>query len=97
MEDLFFVVQLYSYRGDYLVDEPSVERLAETVDKFEEDILGLEYPNVRGRRRVAVRFGQPIELDGSRRPRGATAELTRIMQTRVQALVNELNDQSPKR
>jgi len=97
MEDLFFAVQLYSYRGDYLVDEPSVERLAETVDKFEEDILGLEYPNVRGRRRVAVRFGQPIELDGSRRQRGATAELTCLMQTRVQALVNELNDQSPKR
>ena len=97
MEDLFFVMQLYSYRGDYLVDHPSVERLAETVDKFEEDILGLEFPNVRGQRRVAVRFGQPIEIDGSQRRRAGATELTRIMQTRVQALLDELNDQSPKR
>ena len=35
MEDLFLVVQSYSYPGDYVVDHPSVDRMAETIDKFE--------------------------------------------------------------
>ena len=96
MEDLFLATQLYSYRGDYLVGEPSIERLAETVDKFEEDILGLEYPTIRGRRRVTIRFGQPLEIDTSLTQRGGTAELTLTMHARVQAVLDELNDQSPK-
>jgi hypothetical protein len=40
LDDLFFVLQLYSYPPDYLGEEPSVERLAETLDKLEEDVLG---------------------------------------------------------
>ena len=39
MEDLFFVIQLYSYPGDYVAEKPSIERIAETLDKFEEDVL----------------------------------------------------------
>ena len=93
MEDLFFAMQLYSYRGDYLVDDPSIERLAETVDKFEEDVLGLDYPSVRGSRRVEIRFGEPIELETANVRRSA-AELTQVMQDRVQLLIDELNAQS---
>lgn len=88
MEDLFFVMQLYSYRGDYLVDNPSIERLAETVDKFEEDILGLDYPSVRGQRRVSIHFDDPIELPPGKSRRSA-AELTELMQSRVQAMIDE--------
>jgi 1-acyl-sn-glycerol-3-phosphate acyltransferase len=93
MEDLFFAMQLFSYRGDYLADDPSIERLAETVDKFEEDVLGLDYPAVRGTRRVAIRFGEPIELEPGKSRRNA-AELTQAMQERVQALIDGLNAQS---
>jgi hypothetical protein len=96
MEDLFLAMQLYSYRGDYLVGQPSVERLAETVDKFEEDILGLDYPTVRGRRRATVCFGPPLEIDAALTKRGGTAELTRLMEAHVQAVLDELNYQSPK-
>jgi 1-acyl-sn-glycerol-3-phosphate acyltransferase len=88
MEDIFFAMQLFSYRGDYLVDNPSIERLAETVDKFEEDILGLDYPSVRGERRVAIRFAKPIELQPGKSRRNA-AELTKIMESRVQAVIDE--------
>jgi len=93
MEDLFFAMQLYSYRGDYLVDNPSIERLAETVDKFEEDILRLDYPNVRGRRRVTIRFDTPIELPPGKSRRSA-AELTEMMQSRVQSMIDEERTQS---
>lgn len=93
MEDLFFVMQLYSYRGDYLANNPSVERLAETIDKFEEDVLGLDYPSVRGNRRATIRFGDPIELPPGKSKRTA-AGLTKDMQSAVQAQIDALNAQS---
>ncbi len=91
MEDLFFVIQLYSYPGDYLTGNPSIERIAETCDKLEEDILGVDYPGVRGRRRAVVKFGEPFEVPGTRDARDATAQLTRRMQSEVQSLLDGLN------
>lgn len=87
MEDLFFVMQLYSYRGDYLDDNPSVERIAETVDKLEEDVLQLPLPNVRGKRRVQIQVGEPREIEPVR-GREAVTELTDWMQSSVQTLVD---------
>src|SRR3712207_8394705 len=43
------LVQLYSYPGDYLAERPTIERLAETVDKLEEDGLGYHMARPRGR------------------------------------------------
>ena len=93
MEDLFFAVQLYSYRGDYLADNPTIERIAETVDKFEEDILARDYPDVRGHRRVSIQFGSPIEV-GTGPQRQSSAELTRAMHESVQRLIDAINDPS---
>lgn len=93
MEDLFFAVQLYSYRGDYLAHNPTIERLAETIDKFEEDILGRDYPKVRGDRRVSIRFGSPIEV-GSGPERSSAAQLTQAMHASVQQLIDTINDPS---
>ncbi|MCO6455189.1 MAG: 1-acyl-sn-glycerol-3-phosphate acyltransferase [Pirellulaceae bacterium] len=92
MEDLFFVMQLFSYRGDYLANEPSVERLAETLDKFEEDVLGRDLPTVHGRRRVCLDFGAPIPIDGQAKGRDRTVELTRTLQTAVQQLIDAMNE-----
>jgi 1-acyl-sn-glycerol-3-phosphate acyltransferase len=91
MEDLFFVTQLYSYPGDYLSERPTLERLAETLDKFEEDLLRATYPSVRGSRRVVVRFGEPIPLPRERQKKDAVANLTRTLQEKVQGLLDELN------
>jgi len=90
MDDLFFVMQLYSYPGDYLTDNPSVERLAETLDKFEEDILGHDIPSVHGRRRVDISFGEPIEVSTQSTGREAIPELTANMRDNVQQLINQL-------
>jgi hypothetical protein len=91
MDDLFFVMQLYSHPGDYLAGQPSIERIAETLDKFEEDLFKLELPKVRGRRIVRVHFGEPIRISGDDRRRDGVLELTQQMQDRVQGIVNDLN------
>ena len=90
MEDLFFVIQLYSYPGDYVAEKPSIERIAETLDKFEEDVLRVRYPTPRGTRHASVRFGEPIALVKERGSREATAALTTQLEERVQELLDQL-------
>ena len=91
MEDVFFVIQLYSYPGNYLRQHPTVERLAETIDKLEEDILGLDVPRVRGRRRAVVHFGEPLSIPSGSADQPRPAELTDALQHRVQAILDQLN------
>ncbi len=93
MHNMFLVTQLYSYPGDYVANEPSVERIAETIDKLEEDTLSASYPTVHGHRRVTVRFDKPIELPMGKEKKLSPAELTNQMESRVQIMLNELNQE----
>ena len=96
MDDLFFVMQLYSYPGDYLRDNPSVERLAETLDKFEEDVLDRDIPTVHGKRRVEIKFGEPMLVDAKLSGRSGVTDLTQQMHANVQQLINDLSETNPK-
>ncbi|MFO0917877.1 MAG: lysophospholipid acyltransferase family protein [Planctomycetaceae bacterium] len=87
LDDLFLVVQLYSYPGDYLIERPSAERLAETIDKLEEDILGVELPTVHGRRQVVIQFGEPLRIQREPGNRNQTRELTSQLESRVLELL----------
>lgn len=88
LDDVFLVIQAYSYPGDYVGEAPTIERIAETLDKFEEDLLGRETATVRGQRRVTVRFGEPIEVP-KRKGRMTGAELTNLLEQQVQSLLND--------
>ncbi|WP_437185472.1 lysophospholipid acyltransferase family protein [Planctomicrobium sp. SH668] len=90
-DDLFFVTQLTSYHGDYSSASPTVERMAETIDKFEEDFFELPAPTPRGIRSAQVTFGAPIEvsLDSM-----TTQTLTIRLETEVQNLLNSIQDPS---
>jgi len=91
LDDLFSVVQLFSYPGDYVLKNPSVERIAETLDKFEEDVLQAAQPAVRGRRHVRVRFGEPVSVERVPGRKDAAAALTDILEGRVQQMLDEIN------
>jgi 1-acyl-sn-glycerol-3-phosphate acyltransferase len=88
MEDLFLVIQLYSYPGDYVAENPSIDRIAETLDKFEEDVLRVTYPKPRGTRHATVTFGEPIPVPSERGARDAVAVLTNQLEQGVQSLLN---------
>jgi hypothetical protein len=90
MDDLFFIVQLFSYPGNYVSERPSVERIAETLDKFEEDIFHVAYPSVRGARRVVVRFGEPISVPREREARTAIESWTKQVEDQVQSLLDAI-------
>jgi 1-acyl-sn-glycerol-3-phosphate acyltransferase len=90
LDDLFFVMQLFSYPADYLAGKPSLERLAETVDKLEEDVLRAPTAGLRGTRRVDVAFGEPVMVRPGDGPLAAPA-VTEELRRRVQALLDGLN------
>jgi len=89
ISDLFLAVQLFSYPGDYLAEAPSIERIAETVDKLEEDLLGAKTATIRGTRRATVTLGEPIAVPRLRREQPTATELTRTLESRVQGLLSE--------
>jgi 1-acyl-sn-glycerol-3-phosphate acyltransferase len=90
LDDLFLVVQLYSYPGDYVAERPTIERMAETLDKFEEDVLGVYSASIRGQRRAIVSFGEPIEVHGDRKGRDGIPEVTRRLETAVQQQLDNI-------
>lgn len=93
MQTMFFVTQLYSYPGDYVLRKPSIERIAETVDKFEEDVLGAAYPSVHGPKKVVVQFGAAIQLPRGKGRTMSAGDLTERMQGEVQSMLDSLNEQ----
>jgi 1-acyl-sn-glycerol-3-phosphate acyltransferase len=97
MEDMFLVTQLYSYPGDYLAANPTLERQAETLDKLEEDVLGATYPTPRGRLMVRVRFDEPIELPRGKEKKMTPGDLTQSIQSRIQCMLDGLNERHTSR
>src|SRR5581483_1909434 len=87
LDDLHLVLQLYSYPGDYVSTKPSIERMAETVEKFEEDLIGVAAP--KGKRRATVKFGEPLDVKRhtTARARKAAEELTARLEESIISLV----------
>jgi 1-acyl-sn-glycerol-3-phosphate acyltransferase len=87
LDDLHLALQLYSYPGDYVTSKPTIERMAETVEKFEEDLNGVA--TLRGARSATVTFGQPIDVAPftASRPRAASMELTAQLEEHIKELM----------
>ncbi|MGI9469451.1 MAG: lysophospholipid acyltransferase family protein [Rubripirellula sp.] len=89
MEDLFLVVQSFSYPGDYVDDHPSIDRMAETIDKFEEDVLKKTTADIKAERRVKVSFGEPVEVSSDRKVKSQTTTITTAIEQRVQQMLDQ--------
>ncbi len=85
LDDLFVVTQLFSYPGTVSIGTPTIEEIAETMDKFEEDVLRAPSAAIRGTRRAVIEFGEPIRVKGGK---NQTHALTEELECRVQALLD---------
>lgn len=89
LDEMFLALQLFSYPGDYLTGSGvSIERIAETVDKLEEDVLQVSTASIRGRRDVQVSFGEPVQVP-VKPARTATVDLTNLLTSRVTELLDK--------
>jgi len=92
LDTLFAAAQLYSYPGQYLREQPSTDRIAETILKMEEDVLMQgTYPSPQD---AHVRFGEPIAVAEFMRERGldqktAAGPLTESLGDSIQTMLKE--------
>ena len=93
LDTLFLAVQLYSYPGQYLREKPTIHRIAETVLKLEEDVLGqATYPAPR---EVRVRFGEPIQVkqfleERSLNVKTGVRPMTELLADTIQSLIESM-------
>jgi hypothetical protein len=90
LDDLFMVIQLFSYPGDYVAAKPTIERMAETLDKFEEDVLRIPTATIRGARKVTVAIGEPIPVKLASDKKQSINTLTTKLETAVQELLDSI-------
>jgi hypothetical protein len=64
LSDLYLAQQLHCYSGDYLADEPTPERLVETVERYEEDLTDTTHPHPPMHAIITV--GEAIEAQPTR-------------------------------
>ncbi|HTL28947.1 MAG TPA: lysophospholipid acyltransferase family protein [Tepidisphaeraceae bacterium] len=87
LADVHLALQLYSYPGDYIATNPTPERMAETLDKFEEDLGGAA--TMKGKRTAHVTLGEPLDVKRhtAGRARTASTELTLRLETAITGLM----------
>jgi hypothetical protein len=91
LDDLFIVTQLFSYPGTYVSARPTLEDMAEVLDKFEEDILRKPTASIRGTRRAVIAFGEPITVRPGSNGKVRIHALTERLEERVQALLDGIH------
>jgi 1-acyl-sn-glycerol-3-phosphate acyltransferase len=96
LEDLFLVIQLFSYPADYVKSRPTLERVAETLMKCEEDLLDVDQALPRAPRRAVVRWGEPVDLTqkmtapGQARSRQLVPALCTEIEERLQQILDAM-------
>ena len=86
LADVYLAVQLSSYPPDYVRSNPTPERLAETVERFEENIT--DRARIHGRWHVVLQVGEPILIESHSR---AQACLSRRLQESIQQMIEGIN------
>jgi 1-acyl-sn-glycerol-3-phosphate acyltransferase len=94
LDRVYAAQQLYSYPGQYLRQQPTVDRIAETLHKLEEDVLELErYPAPRN---AEIAFGEPIDVRRFLEERRLNAKTgVRSMTELVHQRIRELMKRAP--
>ena len=60
LEDTYLAQQIDCYPENYVIDHPSVDRILETVEKFEEDLT--DQCTIHGNLKVIIDVCEPIEV-----------------------------------
>lgn len=91
LDRVFTALQAHSYIGDYLLEDPSLDRRAETLLKLEEDLLG--FPTYPVPRTAHVVAGEPIPVSemlksGELPAKGGAQPLTELLEKRLSQLIS---------
>lgn len=94
-DEALLVIRILGYVTPYIRDNPSLDRIAETVEKLNEDLHNrIFFPE--GNRSVIAHIGSPINvaklLAEHAKPREAMSALTTTLETTIQSGVGHINN-----
>jgi len=92
LEDTYLAQQIDCYPGDYITAYPSVDRMLETVEKFEEDLT--EVARAHGPMRVVVDVDEAIEVTPERDRRATEDPLMAQVKSRLETKLAKLRGES---
>ncbi len=93
LEDIYLAQQISCYPPDYLASRPSVDRLLETIERYEEDLMGK--PRVHGKLHVTIDVGEAIEVPTARERGRKPDPLMVELEQRLQGMLDSLAAESP--
>jgi len=93
LSDIYLAQQISSYPAGYLTELPSVDRILETVERFEEDLT--DKVRVHGHLKVIIDVGDPIEVSPRRDRRAVTDPLMVELEARLKEMMAALGAESP--
>ncbi len=92
LEDTYLAQQIDCYPEQYLTEHPSVDRILETVGKFEEDLN--DRCRIHGNTKVIIDVDEAIEVSGKRDRAAKTDALMDQIRARLEAKMFELQSES---
>lgn len=88
----YLAQQVDCYPENYIVESKSVDRILETVEKFEEDLY--DQCRIHGKLKVVIDVGEAIEVS-TKRDREATSDpLMSAIREQVQSMLDDLQKES---
>jgi 1-acyl-sn-glycerol-3-phosphate acyltransferase len=90
LDTVHLALQIASYPGNYLLERPTHDRIVETLQQMEEDMLNAKIRPL-GRRQAKVIFGEPIDLKakmGLGRTRTLASDVTDELEDRMRQLLS---------
>ncbi len=92
LERTYLAQQIDCYPDQYLTEHPSVDRILETVEKFEEDFT--EKCRIHGHLKAIIEVGEPIEVS-TKREKGVGADpLMSEIRIRLEGMLSGLQPES---
>jgi 1-acyl-sn-glycerol-3-phosphate acyltransferase len=93
LADIYLCQQVASYPPDYLVALPSVDRLLETVERYEEDLT--DRVRVHGHLHVVIQVAAAIEVPAERDRQAVVDPLMTQIESVLQRMLDDLAQESP--
>ena len=94
LADIYLAQQLACYPPDYLAHEPTVDRVLEIVEKFEEDLF--DKARVHPGRKVVLEVGEAIEVSPERDKSAAVDPLMIAIESSLHLMLDRLAAESPR-
>jgi len=92
LERTYLAQQVDCYPEDYVTERPTVDRILETVEKFEEDFFGTE--SRHGSLRAILEVGEAIEVPTRREKGGDGEPLMNQIRESIEDMLEQMTDES---